>query len=142
VIAYFDTSAVIPLLVDDEPGAATARGSWLGADTVVTTRILFAEAAAALARAFRLGRLTSDALDQALAGLERAWAQFHVVEVDDVLVRTAGSLAREQALRGYDAVHCAAALRVAGPDTVAIAGDRDLLTAWQALGMPVIDTSV
>jgi predicted nucleic acid-binding protein len=140
VIAYFDTSAVIPLLVDDEPGATTALASWLGAETLVTTRLLFAEAAAALARASRLGRLTADSLDRALEELEQAWAQFHVVEVDDFLVRAAGSLARAHALRGYDAVHCAAALRVAGPDTVAVAGDRDLLAAWQALGMHVIDT--
>lgn len=142
MIAYFDTSAVIPLLVDDEPGATASLAAWMGAETVVTARILFAEAAAALARASRLGRLKPEALELALTELEQIWAQFDIVEVDDLLVRSAGSLAREHALRGYDAVHCAAALRIASPDTVALAGDGNLLTAWRTIGLAVIDTSI
>jgi predicted nucleic acid-binding protein len=140
VIAYFDTSAIVPLLVEDEPGADAALAAWLGAESVVTVRILYAEAAAALAAAARLGRLGTEALDQALAELDSLWAQMDVVGVDDPLVRTAGSLARTHALRGYDAVHCAAALRLADPTTVALSGDRQLLDAWRAEGLHVVDT--
>jgi antitoxin (DNA-binding transcriptional repressor) of toxin-antitoxin stability system len=84
--------------------------------------------------------LTADAHDRALAGLESVWAQTDVLDVDDDLVRAAGVLARDHGLRGYDAVHCAAALRVTSGTTVALAGDRDLLAAWQREGLQVLDT--
>ena len=139
MIAYFDTSAVVRLIVE-EPGTDIALRVFLQAETVATVRMTFAEVSAALARASRLGRLTADAHDRALAGLESVWAQMDVLEVDDDLVRAAGALARDHALRGYDAVHCAAALRVTSGTTVALAGDRDLLAAWQREGLQVVDT--
>jgi len=46
VIAYFDTSAVVPLLVD-EPGSSTAATLWDRADRVVSVRLVYAEARAA-----------------------------------------------------------------------------------------------
>ncbi|WP_448609448.1 type II toxin-antitoxin system VapC family toxin [Geodermatophilus sp. URMC 60] len=139
MIAYFDTSAVVPLLVE-EPGTDVSLRVFLQAESVATVRMTFAETSAALARASRLRRLTTDAHDRALAGLESVWAQMDVLDVDDDLVRAAGALAREHALRGHDAVHCAAALRVVSATTVALAGDRDLLTAWQREGLQVLDT--
>jgi predicted nucleic acid-binding protein len=139
VIAYFDTSAVVPLLVE-EAGTDVSLRVFLQAESVATVRMTFAETSAALARASRLRRLTSDAHDRALAGLESVWAQMDVLDVDDGLVRAAGVLARDHALRGYDAVHCAAALRVTSGTTVALAGDRDLLAAWQREGLQVLDT--
>ena len=139
MIAYFDTSAVVPLLVE-EPGTEISLRVFLQAESVATVRMTFAEVSAALARAARLGRLTAAAHDRALAELESVWAQMDVLGVDDDLVRTAGALARDHALRGYDAVHCAAALRVLSATTVALAGDRDLLTAWQREGLQVLDT--
>jgi uncharacterized protein len=140
VIAYFDTSAVVPLLVDDEPGAAVCRRVWELAESVVTTRLLYVEAAAALARAGRMGRLTVAAHDTALDGLDEVWMQFDVVEVTDVLIRRAATLARDQQLRGFDAVHCAAGLSVAVPGTLALTGDRDLLAAWCAHDLETVDT--
>jgi uncharacterized protein len=139
VIAYFDTSAVVPLLVE-EPGTDISLRVFLQAETVATVRMTFAEVSAALARASRLGRLTADVHDRALTELESVWAQMDVLDVDDDLVRAAGALARTHALRGYDAVHCAAALRVTSTSTVALAGDRDLLGAWQREGLQVLDT--
>jgi predicted nucleic acid-binding protein len=139
VIAYFDTSAVVPLLVE-EPGTDISLRVFLQAETLATVRMTFAEVSAALARASRLGRLTADAHDRALAELESVWAQMDVLDVNDDLVRAAGALARTHALRGYDAVHCAAALRVTSTSTVALAGDRDLLGAWQREGLQVLDT--
>ena len=140
MIAYFDTSAVVPLLVEEEPGSEVSLRVFLHAETVVPVRMTFAEVSAALARASRLGRLTADAHDRALAELESVWAQMDVLDVDDDLVRAAGALARAHALRGYDAVHCAAALRVLSETTVALAGDRDLLAAWLREGLQVLDT--
>ena len=58
MIAYFDTSAVVPLLIA-EPGSARATSLWDGADRVVSVRLLYPETRAALAQAERLGRLTA-----------------------------------------------------------------------------------
>ena len=44
MIVYFDTSAFVPLLVI-EPGTSLARELWDSADEVVTTRLLYVEAA-------------------------------------------------------------------------------------------------
>ncbi|MEX5718604.1 type II toxin-antitoxin system VapC family toxin [Geodermatophilus maliterrae] len=141
MIAYFDSSAAVPLLVEDEPGASACRRVWATADAVVASRVLYVEVAAALARAERLGRLTAPAHQAARAGLDVIWAQVDVVEVTDTLVRRAAQLARDQSLRGFDALHYAAALSLAGPTTVALAGDAALLRAWRATGLDVIDTS-
>jgi predicted nucleic acid-binding protein len=140
VIAYLDTTAVLPLLVD-EPASALCRQVWSTADSVTTSRLLYVEAAAALARAARLGRLEPSAHEQALAALETLWLQFDVLAVDEDLVQRAATLARTRGLRGYDAVHCASALEVDGPTVVAVSGDRVLLEAWRASGIDVIDTT-
>ncbi|AGJ78453.1 PilT domain-containing protein [Cutibacterium avidum] len=52
------------------------------------------------------------------------------------------TIAREQRLRGYDSVHCAAALSVCEDDSVAVPGDRALLTAWHDLGLNTVDTAL
>ena len=140
MIAYFDTSAVVPLLVEDEPGSEVCVRVFLEVETVATVRLTFAEAGAALARAARLGSLTAEAHERALAEFESAWARMDVLDVDDDLVRQAGALARTHALRGYDAVHCAAGLGVESADTVGLAGDQELLAAWHREGLQVIDT--
>jgi uncharacterized protein len=140
LIAYFDTSAVVPLLVDDEPGLDACRRVWTLAESLIASRLVFVETAAALAQAARLGRLTAAAHARALAGLEHVWVQFEIIEIGDDLIRRAAMLAHAHALRGFDAVHCAAALTVSGPSTVAVSGDRTLLSAWRANGVAVIDT--
>ena len=50
MIAYFDTSAVVPLLVE-EPGTEISLRVFLQAESVATVRMTFAEVSAALARA-------------------------------------------------------------------------------------------
>ena len=56
MIAYFDTSALLPLLID-EPGSERAGRLWDEADHVVSVRLIYVEARAALAQARRLERL-------------------------------------------------------------------------------------
>jgi uncharacterized protein len=65
------------------------------------------------------------------------YEEFDLVEVDDPLARHAGQLAGAHGLRGYDAVHLAAADRVSDPDLVVVAGDDELLTAATAEGMAI-----
>lgn len=140
MIAYFDTSALIPLLVD-EPGSERACRLWDVADNVVAVRLIYAEARAALAQATRLGRLAATDLATTVDALDGLYANLDLLEIDDPLVRRAGELAQHHALRGYDAVHLAAAERLRDDATVMVAGDRDLCTAARTLGMAVADTS-
>ena len=139
MIAYFDTSALIPLVIE-EPGSALAGRIWDAAAHVTSVRLVYAEARAALAQATRLGRLGSDDLATATDALGGLYHQLDLLEIDDTLVRHAGDLAQHHALRGYDAVHLAAAERVRSDTTILVAGDHDLCTAAGQLGIAVAST--
>jgi hypothetical protein len=140
VIGYLDTSAIVPLLVD-EPGSAACRRFWDDADDVVSCRLAFVEAAAALAQANSMGRLDAAQHEQARKLLDVVWSELDVIEVDDRLVRAAADATHAAALRGYDAVHCVAAEQLLDDDLVAASGDRQLLRAWRERGVPVYDTA-
>ncbi len=142
MIAYFDTSAVMPLIVS-EAGSDEALRHWQGADRVASARIIYAEGRAALAQAARLGRLTAEALRAALERLEAIYDRLELVEVSDRLVREAGRLSEAHALRGYDSVHLAAAelARGNGGELLFVAGDDGLCRAAEALGLEVVRTS-
>ncbi|MDK3258530.1 type II toxin-antitoxin system VapC family toxin [Blastococcus capsensis] len=139
MITYLDTSAIVPLLIE-EPGSATCLSLWSAAADVVCSQLGYVETAAALARATRLGRMTAEQEERGLAQLDQVWDEMTVVPVDESLVRQAAALARDHALRGFDAVHCAAALRIADTDVVAASADGDLLAAWRTEGLHVADT--
>ena len=140
MIAYLDTSALVPLLVA-EPVSPACRRVWDDADDVVSNRLCFVETAAALAQAKRLKRITARAHRSALGALTDLWDQLQIVEVDQPLVERAAVLADRFDLRGYDAVHCASAELVNDDELVAVAGDRDLLRAWRGLGLTTYDTT-
>ena len=140
MIAYFDTSAIIPLLVE-ESGSAIAGQLWDQADRVASVRLVYAEARAALAQAERLARLTPRQLPRLVDQLDGLYGQLDRIGVDDTLVRRAGQLAQAHALRGYDAVHLAALERIADDHPVMVSGDEDLCAAAAALGVATASTS-
>lgn len=136
MIAYFDTSAVVTLLIG-EPGSRRAARLWDGADRVVTSRLVYPEGRAALAQAHRLGRLTRRQLRSAVEELDARYGEIDLIEVDHGLAGRAGQLAEEHRLQGYDAVHLATADRVRDPDLVVVAGDGALLAAATAEGIAI-----
>jgi hypothetical protein len=69
-------------------------------------RLLYVEAAAALAQARRMALLTASAHRAALRRLDRLWEQVQIAEVDQIVVQQAVALANRFDLRGYDAMHC------------------------------------
>ncbi len=140
MIGYLDTSAFVPLLVA-EPGSLACRRFWDDADAVVSSRLLYVEAAAALAQAQRMGRLSAAQQERATDLLDELWAEVEIVEIDQELVGAAAGAARRLALRGYDAVHCASAEQLADDDLVAASGDRRLLAAWHELGITTFDVN-
>ena len=139
MIGYLDTSAFVPLLLD-EPTSAACRRFWDDTDVVVSSRLLYVETAAALTQARRIGRLTEGKRRQGRRRLDQLWSQMDVAEVDEHVVTRAADLARRLSLRGYDAVHCASAEQLDDDDVVAASGDQRLLDAWLKLGMATYDT--
>lgn len=139
MIAYFDTSALVPLLVQ-EVGSERANLIWGDADRIVGVRFVYAEGRAALAVASRTGRISRAALRGAVQGLEHLYEQMDMVEISDAIVRRAGALAESHSLRGYDAVHLAAAETLLDEDAVLVAGDGPLCRAAASLGLAVSRT--
>jgi predicted nucleic acid-binding protein len=134
VIAYFDTSAFLKLVVE-EVGSDQAIEIWRAADTPVSSVLLYPENRAALAQAERLARLSPARGREARAELEALFAEVGLVAASTDLLRRAGDLAEAHALRGDDAVHLASALATADDRTVMVTTDRHLRTAARDLGL-------
>ncbi|MHB1913142.1 MAG: type II toxin-antitoxin system VapC family toxin [Acidimicrobiales bacterium] len=140
MIVYFDTSAILPIVIE-EPSSQVASRLWDEADRVVSSRLVYAEARAALAMAHRMNRVDGQGLRSAVEEFEALQRQLDIIEVTEELIRGAGQLAEQLGLRGYDAVHLASAQTVADADLVLAAGDQNLLDAARALEMATADTS-
>lgn len=141
MIIYLDTSAVVPLLIR-EPSSASCQHMWNACDDATTSRLTYVEAAAALAQALRDERMTATQHRASLTLLDAVWAQCDVLDLDQPLAVSAGLMAHDYGLRGYDAVHCASAARLQDDDLVAVSGDRKLLQAWSTLGLDTFDVNV
>ncbi|NWG72883.1 MAG: type II toxin-antitoxin system VapC family toxin [Parvularculaceae bacterium] len=145
MILYFDTSALLKLYVD-ERDSDSVRKLYSQAGFVCTHLIAYVELLAGVAKGTSLGRLSAEQQVQLLAEIEAGWRQLEVVEIDELLARRAGHLALRHALRGFDAVHLAAAERVmAETPTTARFGfvgvDLRMRSAAQLLGMEVLPAS-
>lgn len=91
-----------------------------------------------MAAARRGGRLDQRLYRESQASFDRTYEELVAIGVDQQLTRTAGGLASEFSLRGYDAVHLATALDLAEHDVALVSWDRDLSQAATAAGLTVI----
>lgn len=146
---YFDASALVKLYVPESGSAwverlATDRFSdeeWR--HTISMSRIAITETAAAIARRQRTRELTPN--QQALLYrrlLEDAQHRFQLLQTDERTLDLATDLTQHHPLRGYDAVHLAAALLLrhvlltadlAAP--VFVCADANLCVVAQAEGL-------
>lgn len=139
MITYVDTSTLLKLVVDEE-GSDRAGTIWTSADTVASVSLVTVEARAALAAARRGRRLTAAQHADARAELDALLADLHIVEPTMELIADAADLADAEGLRGYDAVHLAAALLVGA--TILSSADTDLCTAAERRGIHVANPLV
>jgi predicted nucleic acid-binding protein len=135
VTTYFDTSAIVKLLIDED-GSPAASGIWRESPRRFATVLAYPEAMAALGAARRSKRITPQAERRATRALERELEHATLIEVGLPLAEHAGLLAADYGLRGYDAVHLATAINV-GRGTVFVTWDRALRRAASNLGLPV-----
>jgi len=129
-----DTSTVLHRLLDED-GSAQADVIWNAADALVSAVLVVVEARAALSAAQRGGRLTAAERRDAKAELAHLFEEVAFVEITDVLIADAAELAEAEALRGYDALHLAAALAVEA--TVLSSADVALCDAAERRGLHV-----
>lgn len=123
---YLDTSALVKLLVQEEESEALRL---VLAERPAEHRVASALVRTELRRTVR--RLPGDLMPAA----ERILAGLALVPVDDALLDIAGVLG-PAVLRSLDAVHLAAALRVA-PLTAVLTYDEPMTASAQSLGLPV-----
>ena len=131
---YFDSSALIKLLLEED-GSRLSLELWAAADAAASSRLAYPEVRAALAAARRARRMDADTYVAAKEEWERLWSEIRVVEPAPVVLSAAGDLADSQALRGYDAVHLASALRLGLADVIMVAWDERLRSAAMCLGL-------
>ena len=134
---YFDTSALLKKYVV-ESGSKEILALIARQPFISTCSVARAEAAAALARSVRMGSLADLAAQQAHKVFIREWKSYVRVRVTEALIARADSLAWSHKLRGYDAIHLAAALewqdRVSETITLATY-DKELWAAAAEAGL-------
>jgi hypothetical protein len=134
-IVYFDSSAFVKLVVDEE-GSELAAALWDGCDAAVSSRLAYPEVRAALAAAGRNHRLDPDAQRRAEVAWEEFWSATRAVELTETITAHAGDLAGKHALRGADAVHLASALAI-GDDPLFAVWDQRLRSGAETIGINV-----
>ena len=108
MILYLDSSALVKRYVE-EPGSEEVARALENAALVGTVLLSRVEVAAALAKAVRVKALTQEEAWASLQAFREDWPDLVLLQVSDLLITRADSLAWEQQLRGYDAVQLAAA---------------------------------
>jgi predicted nucleic acid-binding protein len=108
VIVYLDASSLVKRYVA-EPGSAEVRDAISRADVVGTSLISRPEVSAVLAKGVRMDVLKEEEASACLQVFCEEWPDLVRVQVTEMVVSRADTLAWEHGLRGYDAVHLAAA---------------------------------
>lgn len=140
MILYLDTSALVKLYVR-ERGSALVHRRVAEAEVIATSLVAYAEARAAFARLKRERPASGKRHRARIEQLDRDWERYARIELAPAVVRSAGDLAEQHGLRGFDAIHLASAkwLESADAGDVTFAAfDRRLAEAASAAGMPVI----
>ncbi len=140
---FLDTSTVLKRYVQ-EIGTAwvKALAAPSARHSLFLVRITLAESVAAITRRERGGSITPEDAATAVADFQLDFArQYRVVEVSAGLVAQAATLARQHALRGYDAVQLAAGLEIHSqvPSLTLLSADVELNAAVTAEGLVVDD---
>jgi predicted nucleic acid-binding protein len=139
MILYLDASALVKRYIS-EVGSPQVEALIGQSDVIGTSLVSRAEVATALARAARRGMLLRDQAKAALLVFRAQWPRLARLQLTEPLLARADALAWDYGLRGYDAVHLAAALfwqeTLREPVTLATF-DQQLWQAGQVAGLAV-----
>jgi len=111
VILYLETSNLVKLYVK-ESGSEEIRKIITESDAVATSIVSYVEARAAFAGKAREKALSIENHETIKADLERDWGSLFVLNLNELLIKSAADLSEKHGLRGYNAVHLASALEL------------------------------
>jgi predicted nucleic acid-binding protein len=137
VIAYFDTSAIMALLLRVRPGHETAQSVWQDADDVTTVHLAPVEVRAALTSERAGGRLRPSRFERAKVQWAVMWQEMVAVLAGEAMVAAAAQAAERHRLRAYDAIQLVAASE-SGCDLF-VCSDSRLLEAALDSHLTIVD---
>ena len=108
MILYLDTSSLVKLYVT-EAHSDLVRSWAEEAEILATCRVAYPEMISALNRRFRTGDPAKGDYHSIVKTFGEEWRHFVVIDFDEI---AAGHLAELYGLRGYDAVHLSASVRL------------------------------
>ena len=108
-IIYLDTSALLKLYIQEKQSEEVSA-LLEAADGAGTSILTYTEMASAMARAVRMRLISDSEAKSAWKNFLGNWPEFTRLKIPSQLTEHAATLAWEYGLRGYDAMHLAAAL--------------------------------
>jgi len=108
MIVYLDASALVKRYIEED-GTKEVNALIDEADYSVTNLISRAEVSAAIMRASRMNIIRRDEALEAIGRFRSEWESLQRLPVTEATVEEADNLVGDHDLRGYDAVHLAAA---------------------------------
>ncbi|MBI2884147.1 MAG: type II toxin-antitoxin system VapC family toxin [Candidatus Methylomirabilis oxyfera] len=141
---YLDTSALIKRFVA-ENGSPLVQTLVTRKGPIATAKIAYAEVYAGLTRKLREGHLSDASYALACRHFEADWQAYIRVELQDDTLFLARDLIRRHPLRGFDAIHLAAAISLKnalGEDITFAAADERLLRAAEAEDLKILHVEI
>lgn len=138
---YLDTSALVKKYVIEE-GTGEVRALLKNEDTIITSKLTYAEVCASFARKLREGNLEKVSYNKAWESFFNDWEVFTLVEIREEIFPLIHKLTQTHPLRGADAVHLSSALWVGneiGQSLIFVASDILLLRAAAKEGLEVMN---
>ncbi len=112
MILYLDTSSLVKLYVEEAQSDRVRQ--WVTeAELVATCRVAYPETLSALTRRCRNGDLSRQDFDLLVECFTDEWGRYAAIDFNEL---EAGRLVTEHGLRGFDAVHLAAAKTLRNPE--------------------------
>lgn len=142
MILYLDTSSLVKLYLD-EPYSDLMTEWAQGAGGVATSRVAYPEALSAFSRRWNRGDMTSEEWGLACESLAGEWPTLILVPLNEL---RAGGFVTQHLLRGFDAVHLAAACDLVdcfpSEDIVFSSFDATLLEAARSSGLSILHPEI
>jgi len=141
MICYYDTSALVKLYVEEEGSELVAAYSKKSL-FVATSRVAYAEARSAFARAWRESILGDQEYREVVSNFKEEWPAFFALDVSDSVLQRVDTLIDKYRLRGFDALHLASTIvlsrRIEGEELVVGCWDARLWDYYQKEGFSLI----
>ena len=137
---YLDTSALVKAYID-EPLRPAVMAALAKEPVVATHEIAYVEAHSAFVRSLREGRIGERDYERLKTAFNRDWDNYALVRLSQPLLEHAVKLIEAFTLRGYDALHLAAAdllAKQSGERVIFACFDKRLSQAAGLLGLTLL----